>query len=262
MTESTRQLLTLMDRLLADDGCPWDRAQTPRTLRPYVLEEAHEVVEAIDSGDPKALREELGDLLFQVVFLSAMAERNGWFSFDDVASGIHEKMVRRHPWVFGEERADDEDAAIGRWEAIKAKEKAERGETEKKSALDGVPRALPALLRALRVGEKAGAVGYDWGDVAGARAKVNEELVELDEALDGDDDERIEAELGDVLFALASVARKRRVDPESALRTTLERFGQRFRIAEELAGEAGLRALDNAQRDNLWEQAKEKLRGK
>ncbi len=242
-----------MQRLLAPDGCPWDREQTLETLRPYVVEEAHEVVDAIDKGAPEELREELGDLLLQIVFQAELARAQGWFGPDDVVSAICEKMVRRHPHVFGDEKVSGSAEVLAKWEQIKAKEKAGRG------ALDGVPKALPALLRAVRVGEKAARVGFDWPDLTGARAKVDEELAELDATLQGDDRERMEHELGDVLFALVSVARKLELDPEAALRGTLDRFGQRVRWVENHVKEQGqdLATLDAAALDKLWEQAKD-----
>ncbi len=246
------KLMEIMQRLLGPQGCPWDREQTLESLRPYVLEEAHEVVEAIDRGDPDLLREELGDLLFQVVFQSELAAKQGWFDIDDVVDAISDKMVRRHPWVFGDQEVGDASGALDRWEAMKAQEKRERG------ALGGVPVALPALLRALRVGEKAAAVGYDWHDAAGARAKIDEELAELDEAVAGGDSDRMEEELGDLLFAVASFARKVGLDPESALRRSLTRFSKRFRHAELAAQRQGtsLRELDDVALDTLWEEAK------
>jgi len=249
------RLVEVMQSLLAPDGCPWDRDQTLETLRPYVIEEAFEVVDAIDQGDPKLLREELGDLLLQIVFQAELARAAGWFGPDDVVDGICEKLLRRHPHVFGDEDADDATAALHNWERLKKKEKAGRG------ALDGVPVALPALLRAVRVGEKAAAVGYDWPDADGARHKVDEELAELDRALEADDDARAEAELGDVLFALASLGRKRGIDPEAALRGTLDRFSRRFSIAEKLARDEGnsLDVLDADALDALWERAKAQL---
>lgn len=253
-TKGTRlpELMRIMQTLLGPDGCPWDREQTLESLRPYVLEEAHEVVEAIDRGDPEQLREELGDLLFQIVFQSELAAKQGWFDIDDVIGAISDKMVRRHPWVFGDQEVGDAAGALGRWEAMKAQEKRRRG------ALGGVPVALPALLRALRVGEKAAAVGYDWEDAAGARAKIDEELAELDEAVASEDAERMEEELGDLLFAVASFARKKGLDPESALRRALTRFSERFRHAELAAEEQGssLRELDADALDALWQEAK------
>jgi len=242
-----------MQRLLAPDGCPWDREQTLESLRPYVVEEAHEVVDAIDRGAPEELREELGDLLLQIVFQAELARAQGWFGPDDVVRAICEKLVRRHPHVFGEQKVSGTAEVLANWEQIKAQEKAGRG------VLDGLPKALPALLRAARAGEKAARVGFDWPDLAGARAKVDEELAELDTAMRGEDRERMEHELGDVLFALVSVARKLDLDPEAALRGTLDRFGQRVRWVEQHVKEQGqdLAALDAAALDSLWQQAKE-----
>ncbi len=249
------RLVEVMQSLLAPDGCPWDREQTLETLRAYVIEEAFEVVDAIDRGEPALLREELGDLLLQIVFQAELARAAGWFGPNDVVDGICEKLIRRHPHVFGDEDAGDAAAALGNWERLKKKEKAGRG------ALDGVPVALPALLRAVRVGEKAAAVGYDWPDVGGAREKVDEELAELDAALAADDQARAEGELGDVLFALSSLARKRGLDPEAALRGTLDRFSERFGEAEAIAREEG-DALDEMSEDALdalWERAKARV---
>src|SRR4051794_926019 len=202
------RLVQIMQRLLAPDGCPWDREQTLESLRTYVIEEAHEVVDAIDRGGPEDLREELGDLLLQIVFQSELARAKGWFGPDDVVTAIVDKLVRRHPHVFGDVKVSGTAEVLEHWEQLKAKEKAGRG------VLDGVPKALPALLRATRVGEKAARVGFDWPDLAGAREKVNEELAELDAAVHSEDRQRMEDELGDVLFSLVSVARKLDVDPE------------------------------------------------
>ena len=261
MTEERRgatlpALADIMETLLGPDGCPWDKEQDLKSLRPYVIEEAFEVVEAIDGGESEPLREELGDLLFQVVFQSALAERAGWFDLDGVVSAISEKMVRRHPWVFGDEKQGTAEGVLGRWEAMKAKEKRDRG------ALGGVPAALPALLRASRVGEKAAAVGYDWPDAEGPRGKVDEELAELDAAVAQGDMDAAEEELGDVLFALASYARKRNLDPEAALRRSLDKFSKRFRHAELAAGEEGLRSQSPEQLDVLWNAAKSALDAK
>ncbi|HEY6881751.1 MAG TPA: nucleoside triphosphate pyrophosphohydrolase, partial [Polyangiales bacterium] len=229
------ELVEIMRRLLAPDGCPWDREQTLESLRPYVIEEAHEVVDAIDRGDLVHLREELGDLLLQIVFQSALAEQQGAFAIDDVVTGICEKMVRRHPHVFGSEQAKDSGEVLARWEELKAKEKAGRG------VLDGVPRAMPALLRAQRIGEKAAHIGLDWPDAQGPRDKLREELAELDAAIASADKDAMQSELGDVLFALVSVARKHGLDAEAALRGTLDRFAQRTARVE---GELRARSLD------------------
>jgi MazG family protein len=249
---SLTRLVEIMRRLLAPDGCPWDREQTLQTLRPYVIEEAHEVVDAIDHGSPEELREELGDLLLQIVFQSELARAQGWFGPDDVVSAICDKLVRRHPHVFGDQQVSGVGEVLANWEAIKAQEKAGRG------ALDGVPKALPSLLRAWRVADKAARVGFDWPDRAGARAKVDEELAELDAAIGSGDAKAVEHELGDVLFALVSVARKSEIDPEAALRGTLDRFTERVRWVERRVAEQGqeLSTLSAEQLDALWQQAK------
>jgi len=242
-------LVQVMRRLLGPDGCPWDRAQTPQSMRPFVIEEAFEVVEAIDEGSPDALREELGDLLMQVVFLGELAAARGWFTTDDAIEGIRDKLVRRHPHVFGDATVDDAGEVLRNWEAIKKAEKKGRG------LLEGVPVSMPALLRAVAVGEKAARVGYDWPSADGVRAKIDEELAELDAA----DDEAAEAEeLGDLLFAIASWARKRGHDPEASLRGALRRFGDRMARVEAGAARDAvqLEELDAEELDRRWEAAK------
>jgi tetrapyrrole methylase family protein/MazG family protein/ATP diphosphatase len=224
--QSYPALVALMQRLLAPDGCPWDREQDFASLRRYVLEEACEVIDAIDKGEPKAIEEELGDLALQVVFLGELARKQGLFGPDDVVRSIIEKLVRRHPHVFADEKAEDVEAVLRNWEQIKAEEKRDRG------VLDGVPRALPALLRAQRIGEKVSRVGFDWPDGRGSRAKLAEEVAELDEAIESGQKARIEAELGDVLFALVNLARHYDIDAEGALRGTSDRFSRRFAHVE------------------------------
>lgn len=223
-------LVSLMRRLLAPDGCPWDREQTYGSLRRYVLEEACEVVDAIDHGNLDELREELGDLLMEVVFLGELARAEGAFGPDDVVAGIVQKLVRRHPHVFGEVEVSDADEVLRNWERIKAGERKTQG--KQGGVLGGVPRSLPALLRAERVGEKAAKVGFDWPDRSGPRAKVDEELAELDQAVADGDEEEIAAELGDMLFAVVNLARHLSVDPEAALRGTVEKFAKRFAHVE------------------------------
>jgi MazG family protein len=244
------ELVRIMRRLLAPDGCPWDREQTLETLRPYVVEEAHEVVDAIDRGALDELRDELGDLLLQIVFQAELSE--GRFDVDDVIGGICDKMVRRHPHVFGDAKAKTSAEVKVSWEAIKAKEKAGRG------VLDGVPVTMPALLRAMRMGEKAAHLGLDWGDAAGARAKVDEELSELDAALVAGDEPSVEGEIGDALFSLVNLARKRSVDPEAALRGSLERFSNRVRFVEERLGQRAPQdpSATEAELDGWWNEAK------
>jgi tetrapyrrole methylase family protein/MazG family protein/ATP diphosphatase len=252
------RLVDIMQRLLGPGGCPWDREQTLESLRNYVIEEAHEVVDAIDGGSPEELREELGDLLLQIVFQSELARNQGWFGPDDVIASICDKLVRRHPHVFGDTRVSGADEVMQNWEAIKATEKAGRG------VLDGVPRALPALFRAARVGEKAARVGFDWPDGEGARAKVDEELRELDRAVTSGDRDEMEHELGDLLFAVVNYARKLDLDAEAALRGTLGRFTERVQDVEAQVAEQGaeLEALSAEELDVLWNRAKARLAGR
>lgn len=223
-------LLDLMNRLLSADGCPWDREQTLTTLRPYLLEETYEVLESMD--DPVEHRHELGDLLFQIVFQSALREREGQFTFDDVVAAIEEKMIRRHPHVFArEDGADrsalDAQAVAENWSRIKAAEK-RAGGTSRDDPLSGVPRGLPALQRAWRLQEKASAVGFDWPDTSGVLAKVDEEWAELRSAIASADAENIREELGDLLFVVVRLAQKVGVEPEDALRDANAKFQRRF----------------------------------
>src|SRR5574342_102886 len=224
------KLLGIMARLRGPDGCPWDREQTLKTLRPYLLEETYEVLEAIDGGDPREHCEELGDLLLQIVFQAQLASEEGRFDFADVAEAISSKLVSRHPHVFGDATVKDAEGVLRQWVALKKKEKEARGGGQ--SVLEGVPREMPALARAERLTEKASRIGFDWPDPAGARAKIDEELGELDEAIRGGDRQRIEAELGDVLFAAANLARKLSLPPEEALRNAVGRFVARFELVE------------------------------
>lgn len=255
------RLVGVMQRLLAADGCPWDREQTLESLRKYVLEEACEVIDAIDSADRAHLCEELGDLLLQIVFQSELARAEGVFAIDDVVSGIVEKLVRRHPHVFGNLDARDADEVLRNWEKIKAQEKQDRG------VLGGVPRALPALVRAQRIGEKVARVGFDWADAAGSRAKVAEELGELDAAAASGDSAAVEEELGDVLFALVNYARHLGVDAEGALRKTADKFTRRFGEVEAEVrarhggwGAEGETNLPLEVLDGYWEAAKARER--
>jgi MazG family protein len=227
------RLVWVMRRLLGPGGCPWDREQTYATLRKYVLEEACEVIDAIDSGDRGAMREELGDLLLQVVFQAELARAEGSFAIDDVIEGIVNKLVTRHPHVFGRAgAAADADEALRNWEKLKAREKGRRG------LLAGVPRSMPALTRAQRIGEKVSRVGFDWPDARGSRAKVTEELLELDRAMVGDDAGAIEEEMGDVLMALVNLSRHLNVDAEGALRRASDKFTKRFAHVEKRVEES------------------------
>jgi MazG family protein len=250
------RLLSIMERLRGPQGCPWDREQTLRTLRPYVLEETYEVLEAIDAGDPREHCEELGDLLLQIVFQAQLRKEEGRFDFADVADAISGKLVSRHPHVFGDADAKDAEAVLRQWAALKREENLRKGGGE--SVLEGVPREMPALARADRLTEKASRIGFDWPDAAGARAKVDEELAELDQAMARGDRDSIEHELGDALFALANLSRKLGIPPEEALRGSLARFVARFtHVERELArrgvahGQATL-----AEMDAIWDEAK------
>jgi MazG family protein len=260
---TVKNLVGVMQRLLADDGCPWDREQSLETLRKYTLEEACEVIDAIDSGSKEAHREELGDLLLQIVFQAELTRREGSFGLDDVVEGIVHKLVSRHPHVFGDVEARTSDEVLANWEKLKAKEKAGRG------LLDGLPRNLPALLRSQRIGEKVERVGFDWPDVAGSRAKVTEEIRELDEAIASGDAAAIEEELGDALFALVNLARHVKVDAEGALRRTADKFAKRFKHVENRVrdehggwGDAASGNLPLEVLDGYWEEAKAAERAK
>jgi tetrapyrrole methylase family protein/MazG family protein len=249
------QLVGLMQRLLAPGGCPWDREQTLATLVPYLVEETYEVVDAIASGSIDDHREELGDLLLQIVFQAEVRHAEGAFGIDDVANEIVTKLVRRHPHVFGEAEAKNAEQVLASWAKLKATEKAEKG---KHGALDGIPASAPALLRATRSGEKASAVGFDWPDAAGPRAKINEELDELDAAWKSGDRAAMEHELGDTLLAVANLARKLNIDAESALRAATDRFARRFSHIEAALVAQGRAVADASaeEQDRLWDAAK------
>ncbi len=250
--DAFERLVAIMARLRAPQGCPWDREQSLSSLRAYLLEETYEVLEAIETGTPADHREELGDLLLQVVFQSELRREEGAFDAADVAHAISDKLIRRHPHVFGEARADGAVQALEQWEKAKSKEKGGR------SIVDGVPRALPALLRAQRTGEKASRVGFDWPDVAGALAKVKEELGELEAAIARGEAPEIEHELGDLLFATVNVARFTQVGAEDALHAAVGRYRARFQHIERRAKELGedMSAMGLERLDKLWDEAK------
>ena len=253
------QLLQLMVRLRdPETGCPWDRQQTYATIVPHTIEEAYEVADAVAREDWAELRFELGDLLFQIVFYARIAEEEGRFNFADVASGIVEKMTRRHPHVFGNARYADAAAQTTAWEQIKAAEKAEKGESAT-GVLDGIPLALPALTRAVKLQKKAAHVGFDWGTVEPVLAKIEEEIGEIrHEIATQAPPERLTDELGDVLFAVANLARHLQLDPEMALRGTNAKFERRFRQIEGWLAEQGYTPAQSTltEMDALWDQAK------
>ncbi len=249
------KLVEIMRKLRAPDGCPWDREQTPQSIAPYLLEETYETLEAIDKGDNKETREELGDLLLQVVFQAQMGEEAGHMHIGDVIDGISEKLIRRHPHVFGDEKVKDSAHVLQNWEKIKKQKEG------KKSLLGTVPKALPALLKAYRLGQKASRVGFDWTDVEGVLAKIEEESRELHEAYASGKRKDIEHEYGDLLLILANLGRFLEIDPETALRKATQRFIDRFSWMEEAIAKKKIemQSLSLEEWDKLWEQAKASL---
>jgi len=252
---SFENLITIMRRLRAPGGCPWDAEQTHESLTRYLLEEAYEVIEAIEMNSTEHLKEELGDLLLQPVFHAAIAEEAGAFTIDDVIQTLCEKLIRRHPHVFGDVEISDSEAQVENWERIK---KSEKGD-ERTSALSGVPSHLPALLKAQKITEKAARVGFDWEHVDHVVAKVMEELHEFEEAMASNNNERMEAELGDLLFATVNLGRFLSINPEDALRKTITRFQKRFGYIESKLNEQGRQMSTTSleEMDRLWEEAKE-----
>lgn len=248
--DSFDELIRVMAQLRAPEGCPWDREQSHRSLRPYLLEETYEALEAIDAEDWARLSDELGDVLLQVVFHAQLASERGDFDIEDVVAGIVAKLRRRHPHVFGTASVSGADEVVDRWEQIK---RGEAGCEDRESALDGIPESLPALQRAHKLQRRAARAGFDWDDIAGPRAKIDEELTEVAAA----DAASVEHEIGDLLFAVVNYARFLGVEPESALRRANERFIRRFRSVERAAGSAErLQAMSLDEMDELWEQAK------
>ncbi|MFB3903650.1 MAG: nucleoside triphosphate pyrophosphohydrolase [Acidobacteriota bacterium] len=259
-----RRLLELMDVLRSPDGCPWDREQTRETLKPMLIEESYEVLEALDSQDPSELCEELGDLLFQVVFHCRIAKERGEFDADDVCRRVYEKMVRRHPHVFGNATYQDAQELLKHWEDIKAAEQAEAGRTkEKKSLLDGIPPGLPALYAGYQISAKASRVGFDWPDLQGIKQKVVEEFQELEAAVERHDAERIREEVGDLLFAALNVARFLQIDPETALGRANAKFAERFRRLERHFAAQGrqLKDVSLEEMEASWQDLKKQKSG-
>lgn len=263
------RLVEIIARLRAPDGCPWDRAQTPQTLRPYLVEETYEVLDALDAGDWTELQEELGDVLLQVVLHAQLMAEAGRFGIADVVETIAEKMVRRHPHVFGDATADSPDEVSRNWARIKAAEKRAKAgvgaDDAQRSVLDGVPASAPALIQAQRLGEKAAKVGFDWPSAAEVFDKVAEESRELSAEIDhADADNRkqaMEHELGDLLFTLTSLARHLDLDAESALRKANARFGRRFRFVEAQLARGGedVYATSAPRLEALWQAAKQRV---
>lgn len=245
------KLVGILERLRAPDGCPWDREQTYKDIAPHTLEEVHEVLDAIDRNDLDGLREELGDLLLQIIFYAQIAKEEKKFTIDDVVESINKKLIHRHPHVFGETKVKDSGEVLERWEQLKFQE-------GKKSVVGGVPKALPALLKAYRLGEKTARVGFDWEDAEGVLSKLEEETRELHEARKTKDESQVEHEYGDLLFTMANIGRFLGIDPEGALRKATERFIKRFKLMEnEIAKQKKeMQKLTAKEWDELWEEAK------
>lgn len=252
------QLVDIMAKLRGPEGCPWDKEQTSDTIKGHLIEEAYEVVEAINNKDYKELKEELGDLLLQVVFHSQLAKETGQFDISDVIKGINEKLIRRHPHIFAGQRVEDTKEVLKRWEEIKKQEKEISGKEKEASYLDGVPIGLPALSYSQRLQTKAARVGFDWPQAIDILEKIDEEITEFKEAISEKEYTEVEKEFGDVLFTLVNLARKLKIDSESALIRVANDFSNRFNKMEKLAREEGrdFTKLTLEEKELLWQQAK------
>ncbi len=253
--DNIRRLYDIVKRLRAPGGCPWDREQTLHSLKPCLLEETYELLDAMESGSIADHVEELGDVLLQVVFQCVVREEEGAFTLDDVASAVADKMVRRHPHVFGDVKVDNVAGVLNNWEAIKGQEKKDKPD---RSALDGVPAALPALLKAQRTQAKASRVGFDWKDSSGAIDKIDEELSEVKEAISAGDKKHIEEEIGDLLFAVVNSCRFLEVQAEDALQGATSKFSRRFRAVEKTVREQGrnMKEMSLSELDEVWDAVK------
>lgn len=255
MSKRFNNILKIMSRLRGKKGCPWDKEQTTESLKPFLIEEAYEVIEAIDEKSPEKMKEELGDLLLQVVFHAQLAKERKEFDMEDILETLEDKLIRRHPHVFGDVSYEDAKEVLVQWEKIKKQEKAN---IKRESMLDSVPKELPALLRAHRLQDKASRVGFDWKHIDDVFKKVEEEIKEFKGAVEKKKADEIEDELGDIFFALVNVARFLEINPEDALRKTISKFISRFRYIEEKAKEAKRELSDMTleEMDKYWEEAK------
>ena len=253
--------IRLIDVLRGPGGCPWDIKQTHESLKHNVVEEAWEVVDAINEGSEAHLREELGDLLMQVIFHASISKEHGGFTLDDISDEAVKKLVQRHPHVFGSVKADTPDEVLTNWDAIK---RADRGQQSAASAMDGIPRGLPGLMRSEKIQSKAAKYGFDWPDVSGAMDKLREETAELQEGIDAGDIENIKEEIGDALFSVVNVARFYKLDTEECMHAACEKFIRRFRYLEEGAAREGLRLEDMTlgQMERIYQEARHELEGK
>ncbi len=254
------RLVEVMTKLRAPGGCPWDAEQTHESLLRYLIEETYEVADTIESGDMDELKDELGDVLLQVVFHAEIEREAGGFDIDDVANSIVEKLIRRHPHVFADAVADTPEEVENRWEKIKAEEKKAKG--EKGGVLSGIPKHMPGLIKAQRLTEKAGKVGFDWPDTGGVLAKLREEFTELEQAVESGDEAGVKEEFGDLLFVMANLARHFDLDAEAALQQTNKKFISRFEFVERRLAEQGKCPTDSSldEMDALWNEAKREER--
>ncbi len=258
-TDYFAKLINLMEKLRSPEGCPWDREQTHETLKPMLIEEAYEVLEALDCADSEKLCEELGDLLFQVIFHSRIAEEEGRFDAQEVCRRLYEKMVRRHPHVFGDRSFSDSKELLRNWEDLKAEERAAAGQrVRKQSLLDGVPEKLPAMQTTHQLTSKASRVGFDWSNLREIRHKIDEEFEELERALEKDDEEAVREEIGDLIFTVLNVARFLEIDSETALRRANRKFKKRFRRMERHFDSHGrsLKDLTLDEMEQFWQSNK------
>ncbi|MBF0226533.1 MAG: nucleoside triphosphate pyrophosphohydrolase [Desulfobacterales bacterium] len=255
VSSDLNSLIQLIKKLRSENGCPWDKKQTAKSMVIFLIEEVFELLDSIESENHEHICEELGDVLFHIFFIAELFTEKSLFNIGDVAKSNVEKMIRRHPHVFGQDKVDDADEVLRRWEKIKAKEK---GQEKRKSILDSVPYSLPALVRAYRVSEKAAKSGFDWEDIEGVMKKTEEEWGELKSALNGQEKDEISLELGDVLFTLTNVARFLNIHPETALTGSIQKFEKRFRHMEDLVLKSNKKidSISSGELNTLWEESK------
>ena len=258
ITKKIQELILVLKRLRAPDGCPWDREQTPETIKKYLIEEAYELYEAVENNNEQEVKEELGDLLFLLLFLADLYQEKGAFTLAQALSAIKDKMVRRHPHIFGSVTVRDSKDVVANWQAIKGQEAKEKG--IEKSILGNLPKALPALQRAYRIGERASRVGFDWIKAEDVLDKIHEEIKELEEALKKKDPERVEEEVGDLLFSVANLSRKLNLNPEETLKKALCKFQERFKNMEREIASQGLdiHSMNQQTLEKFWQQVKDK----
>ncbi len=254
-TESFRKLIEIVDTLMGENGCPWDNVQTRESLKPYLVEETYEVLEALDTNDPDQIKDELGDLLYQILFHSKISSKNNEFDIKDVLDNLKEKMVRRHPHVFKEGQINTPDQVIERWEEIKKEEKTHSNHP---SILDSVPKQLPSLLKAQKLQKKAAKEGFDWDEISDVFDKLDEEIAEFKSAVLEGKDTNIQSELGDILFVLVNIAKFKKIDAEEALRSTNNKFIKRFQYIEQEVAKQGKTLKETSLEDmeRYWQNAK------